>query len=402
MSLNGKKIVFTGTLEMARAEAKSQAEAAGATVVGSVSKATDILVCGTGVGDKKTSDAAAKGVAIMSEAEFVAALGGGGGGGGGGGSKRKAPAAAAAPAAKPPKKTKATAAPPAAAPPAAVTTLAAPAAPLPAPTASAIGSVNPVSGLGGQGHVLSEGGDLHDIDLAFTDAAANSNKFYRLQLVEASDGSSYWMVQHWGRIGTGGQNQVKEFSTKAEALKEFYKKFKSKAGVDFANRGAASSNAGGKYRTLTEQRVAAAGGRIADASTVCFCLSWDDSVDLDLHCKTPDGAECYFSMKKPNPSIELDVDKQAHHKGSQVENIFLTTAACPDGDYNYFVRYYSGHGKPVNFTIVCNQFGEKIDEGSSVAKTEKSDTKCLTLTMKKGKVVKTKFHFKTQDIPLED
>jgi len=249
---------------------------------------------------------------------------------------------------------------------------------------------------------LSEGGDLHDIDLAFTDAAANSNKFYRLQLVEASDGSSYWMVQHWGRIGTGGQNQVKEFSTKAEALKEFYKKFKSKAGVDFANRGAASSNAGGKYRTLTEQRVAAAGGRIADASTVCFCLSWDDSVDLDLHCKTPDGAECYFSMKKPNPSIELDVDKQAHHKGSQVENIFLTTAACPDGDYNYFVRYYSGHGKPVNFTIVCNQFGEKIDEGSSVAKTEKSDTKCLTLTMKKGKVVKTKFHFKTQDIPLED
>ena len=36
--------------------------------------------------------------------------------------------------------------------------------------------------------------------------------------------------------------------------------------------------------------------------------------------------------------------------GSQVENIFLKTAQCPDGDYDYFVRYYSGHGRPVNLT----------------------------------------------------
>ena len=399
MSMNGKKIVFTGTLAMPRADAKSQAEAAGATVVGSVSKATDILVCGSGVGDKKTSDAAAKGVVIMTEAEFVAALGGGGV------KKRKAnAAAAAAPAAKPAKKKAARAAPAAvpAAAPASVPAPAAAAAPLPAPSASAVGTVNPVSGLESKGHVLSEDGDLFDIDLAFTDSAANSNKFYRLQLVEATSGKSYWMVQHWGRVGTGGQNQVKEFGTKAEALKEFKKKFKSKAGVDFANRGAASSNAGGKYRTLTEQRVAAAGGRVADSSTVCFCLSWDDSVDLDLHCKMPDGTECYFMNKTPAVSIELDVDKQAHHMGSQVENIFLKTAQCPDGDYDYFVRYYSGHGRPVNFTIVCNQFGEKIDEGSSVVKEEHDDVKCLTLTMKKGKVVKTKFHFKVKNIPLED
>ena len=44
----------------------------------------------------------------------------------------------------------------------------------------------------------------------------------------------------------------------------------------------------GKYRTLTEQRVAQAGGRIADDKTVCVCISWDAN-DLDLHCKIPSG-----------------------------------------------------------------------------------------------------------------
>ena len=49
-----------------------------------------------------------------------------------------------------------------------------------------------------------------------------------LPQVESSNVKKYWMVQHWGRIGTGGQNQVKEFGDKATALKEFNKKFKSK------------------------------------------------------------------------------------------------------------------------------------------------------------------------------
>jgi len=265
--------------------------------------------------------------------------------------------------------------------------------------------------------VLNDGGEVYDIDLAFTDA--KSNKFYRMQLVEANGaGSKFWMVQHWGRIGSAGQSQVKEFGGKAEALKAFNSKFKSKAGVTFAERGTAtSSNATGKYRTLTEQRVAASGGRVADDKTLCFCLSWDDHVDLDLHCSLPGKGKkrqvCYFSNKKPTPYIALDVDKTSMHFGNQVENIFLDAAESPDGDYDYFVRYFSGHGNPVDFTIVFNQFGKKIDQGSAKAKSkmtsfggdgssEKEDVKCLTLTLKKGKVVKTKFHFKTQDIPIED
>jgi predicted DNA-binding WGR domain protein len=445
MSLNGKTIVFTGTLAMARADVKAQAEAAGAKVTGSVSANTNILVCGAGVGAKKTDDAQRKGVEVWSEAQFSAALSGSGGAAAAGGSKKRGAAAAAAKPAKAPKRAKAPAAAAAPAPVAAVAPPTAAAAStssssssLQAPSASNTGTVNPVSGLAGQGHVFNDAsnGEVYDVDLAFTDEGANSNKFYRLQLVEANNSGKFWMVQHWGRIGSSGQSQVKEFGSQAEALKAFNSKFKSKAGTDFANRGrATSSNASGKYRTLTEQRVAAAGGRGADESTLCFCLSWDDHVDLDLHCAYPSapaagnkkkgkkaaseeeagqGTVCYFSRKTPAPFISLDVDKTAMHFGSQVENIFLNAPSCPDGDYDYFVRYFSGsHGKPVDFTIVVNQFGQKIDEGTSKAKEprkgfgcgdgsfEKGDTKCLTLTMKKGKVVKTKFHIKTKDIPID-
>jgi NAD-dependent DNA ligase len=80
--LNGKQIVFTGTLQMKRDDAKKQAEAAGAKVSGSVTGNTDILVCGAGVGAKKTDDAAKKGVEVWTEEEFMSTLSGAGGGSG--------------------------------------------------------------------------------------------------------------------------------------------------------------------------------------------------------------------------------------------------------------------------------------------------------------------------------
>jgi hypothetical protein len=108
-----------------------------------------------------------------------------------------------------------------------------------------------------------------------------------------------------------------------------------------------------------------------------------------------------------------------------VENIFLNVASCPDGDYQFFVRYYSNDedddaqqlwedfdkAPAIYFTFVCNQLGLKIDEGSSVAETvneggsngsmdEDADTHCLTLTMKNKKVSKAKFHVKTKKIPV--
>jgi hypothetical protein len=153
--------------------------------------------------------------------------------------------------------------------------------------------------------------------------------------------------------------------------------------------------------TLTEQRVDAAGGRTADESTVCFCLSWDDSVDLDLHCQLPTDKVCYFSSKDPETYVSLDVDKVASDLGSQVENIFLRAADAPDGDYDYFVRYFSGDSSPVHFTVVCNQFCRSIQEGKARATKGKGpqatllasqDVHCLTLTLKNGKVTQTQFH----------
>ncbi len=72
--LAGKIIVFTGTLTMARPEAKARAEALGAKVTESVSKKTDFVVIGADAGSK-AAKAAALGLATLSEDEFRALAG---------------------------------------------------------------------------------------------------------------------------------------------------------------------------------------------------------------------------------------------------------------------------------------------------------------------------------------
>jgi DNA ligase (NAD+) len=69
--LAGKTIVFTGTLTMARPEAKARAEALGAKVTESVSKKTDYVVIGEDAGSK-AKKAAELGLTVLSEDEFRA------------------------------------------------------------------------------------------------------------------------------------------------------------------------------------------------------------------------------------------------------------------------------------------------------------------------------------------
>ncbi|WP_297367102.1 NAD-dependent DNA ligase LigA [Acidocella sp.] len=67
--LAGKVMVFTGTLSMARPEAKARAEALGAKVTESVSKKTDYVVVGEDAGSK-AKKAAELGITILTEAQF--------------------------------------------------------------------------------------------------------------------------------------------------------------------------------------------------------------------------------------------------------------------------------------------------------------------------------------------
>jgi DNA ligase (NAD+) len=70
--LAGKTIVFTGSLaSMSRSEAKARAEALGANVTSSVSAKTDYVVAGADPGSKATR-AAALGVKLLDEAEWLA------------------------------------------------------------------------------------------------------------------------------------------------------------------------------------------------------------------------------------------------------------------------------------------------------------------------------------------
>jgi O6-methylguanine-DNA--protein-cysteine methyltransferase len=80
--LNGKQIFFTGALQMKRYDAKTKAEAAGATVTDSLSADLDILVCGSGsVANKKKfyedQKKAFPGIEVWTEPQFTSALSGG-------------------------------------------------------------------------------------------------------------------------------------------------------------------------------------------------------------------------------------------------------------------------------------------------------------------------------------
>ncbi len=74
-ALAGKTVVFTGSLtHMTRAEAKARAEALGAKVAGSISRATDLVVAGAEAGSK-LARARELGIEVIDEAQWLELLG---------------------------------------------------------------------------------------------------------------------------------------------------------------------------------------------------------------------------------------------------------------------------------------------------------------------------------------
>jgi len=229
------------------------------------------------------------------------------------------------------------------------------------------GGVAPVSGLTGQGKVLKDGGETYDVDLNLQNAASNTNKFYRMQVVECNDKSKYWFVQHWGRIGTSGQSKVSPFSGKEAAVKALKSKFRQKAGVAFESRGSAapgSSSVTGKYE-LTARLQAAGAKRATKKGAVAISLMWDHSSrqkrnDLDLHVTAPSGETIFFAHKKSKCGGMLDVDRR-QDAPKPVENIVWTTKA-PKGNYKVsVVNFSANHRAATSFEVGIVKDGGEME-----------------------------------------
>lgn len=230
------------------------------------------------------------------------------------------------------------------------------------------GSVVPTCGLADKGKVFKP----YDIDLKITDEAKNMDKFYRMQVVESTDKSKYWFVQHWGRSGTAGQMQVKGPTTSDAAVKMIEAKFKSKTGKAWADRGAAGSGSAdssarsGKGHYELTARLKGAGAKFAKIKgAIAISLMWNHSSktirnDLDLWVTAPSGEKIGYKSKRSKCGGILDVDMQ-RNAPKPVENIVWTTKA-PKGNYTVKVQNFSAtHQGPMEFTVGIVRDGGKME-----------------------------------------
>eukprot|EP01062_Namystynia_karyoxenos_P026213 TRINITY_DN20439_c0_g1_i1.p1 TRINITY_DN20439_c0_g1~~TRINITY_DN20439_c0_g1_i1.p1 ORF type:complete len:379 (+),score=107.60 TRINITY_DN20439_c0_g1_i1:94-1137(+) len=328
MSLSGKVVVFTGALTMKRAEAKAKAEAAGATVCGSVSGKTDILVAGPGAGSKALT-AAIKGTTVWTEDEFVAALAGGGG--------EKAPKkavkkkrsggdddepAAAAPAAKKAK--------------AAVKGVAeglkgsAPAA-----LKGTSGTVD--SGLAKTNPALAENAVIlsggkhpslplnYDAKLVLVEPSINSDKYYVLQcFCDGGDTSQSYVFSRWGRTGTAGSCKLDGPMDEGAAVGHFLKTFMSKHGRAWSAR-KTGEPLPGKYELIAHDDAKA---RKAKRGT------WEYWVDDGVDGKKPG----WYPYSADGSSNVEDLYHAYHVQG----NSRLHTRWVVSGMYTYKVDLKAG------------------------------------------------------------
>ncbi|KAL2793619.1 poly polymerase catalytic domain-containing protein [Aspergillus keveii] len=91
-------------------------------------------------------------------------------------------------------------------------------------------------GWSGPSVYIDKSGLIWDATLNQTVAAANNNKFYRIQLLVSSDGTKYQTWTRWGRVGENGQSSHLGSGSLDDAQRSFEKKFKDKSGLAWKDR----------------------------------------------------------------------------------------------------------------------------------------------------------------------
>ncbi|KAJ4350033.1 uncharacterized protein N0V89_008654 [Didymosphaeria variabile] len=85
---------------------------------------------------------------------------------------------------------------------------------------------------------VDEEGVVYDAALNKTDASANNNKFYRVQLLWNSSTNDFKTWTRWGRVGDRGQSKTLGTGSYNDAFSNFNKKFKEKSKLSWDDRGA--------------------------------------------------------------------------------------------------------------------------------------------------------------------
>ena len=83
---------------------------------------------------------------------------------------------------------------------------------------------------------IDNSGLIWDATLNQTNAGANNNKFYRIQLLVGPSSTGYKTWTRWGRVGELGQSAMLGDGSIDRAQAEFMKKFKDKSGLTWENR----------------------------------------------------------------------------------------------------------------------------------------------------------------------
>ena len=90
-------------------------------------------------------------------------------------------------------------------------------------------------------------------------------------------------------------------------------------------------------------------GVMLGAGDLQITLTWNTTVDMDLHVIEPNGSHVYY-VSRNGTTARLDVDDT---NGFGPENIFVASANAAAGTYQIYIVHYSGE-VPTTSTIAVN------------------------------------------------